>query len=165
MRDFADILKSRSIGLVLPRECDDEINRYVAMHSGEREDVEHRPFRRQVDFWTFCIAIALAYGLELSDGTVSKWGKTFIYTNQGILNNDIGSLLAVVTVARLGHEDPNIDEPGRIIELANRLAGAGCPLVLKELAKPDLRTTPLDRVLELASKMQDEIRSTVHVET
>lgn len=160
VRDFADILKSRTIGLVLPREEDNVINRYVAMHSGDREDVENRPFRRQVDFWAFSLATALARGLELREGTVSKWGKTFIYTNQGILDNDLGSLLAVIAVARLGHDVPEIDEPGRIMELANRLAGAGCPVVLKELAKTDLRTTPLDRVLELASKMQDKIRST-----
>ena len=159
MRDFADLLKSRTIGLVLPREEDNEINRYVAMHSGDREDVENRPFRRQVDFWAFSIATALVRNLDLREGAVSKWGKSFIYTNQGILDNDLGSLLAVIAVARLGHEHPEIDNPSRIIELANRLAGAGCPVVLKELAKPDLRTSPLDRALEFATAMQEKSKS------
>lgn len=105
------------------------------------------------------IATALARNLDLREGAVSKWGKSFIYTNQGILDNDLGSLLAVITVARLGHEHPEIDNPARIIELANRLAGAGCPVVLKELAKPDLRTSPLDRALEFATAMQEKIKS------
>ena len=154
MIDFADILKSRSYGLVLPKENDDDINRYVAMHSGERESVERRPFRRQVDFWAFSIATALALKLEPREGTVGQWGKTFIYTNQGILDNNLGSLLAVITVAKLGHDNPEVDEPRRIVELSNRLAGAGCPAVLKELGEIDLRTTPLDRALGFAALLQ-----------
>lgn len=112
--DFADIFKSRSHGLVLPQDDDEAINRYVAMHSGERESVERRPFRRQVDFWAFSIATALALKLEPREGTVGQWGKTFIYTNQGILDNDLGSLLAVITVAKLGHDDPEVDQ-GQIL--------------------------------------------------
>ena len=159
MSDFADILKSRSYGLVLPQEDGDEINRYVAMHSGERESVERRPFRRQVDFWAFSIATALALKLEPREGTVGQWGKTFIYTNQGILDNDLGSLIAVIAVAKLSHDDPEVDEPRRIVEISNRLAGAGCPVVLKELAEIDLRTTPLDRALEFANTLQYGIQS------
>lgn len=158
MSDFADIFKSRSHSLVLPQDDDDEINRYVAMHSGERENVERRPFRRQVDFWAFSIVTALALKLKPREGTVGRWGKNFIYTYQGILDNDLGSLLAVIAVAKLGHDDPEVDEPRRIIDLANRLAGAGCPVVLKGLAEIDLRTTPLDRALELARSLQEHIR-------
>ena len=159
MSDFAELFRSRSHGLVLPQDDDDEVNRYVAMHSGERERVERRPFRRQVDFWAFSIATALALKLEPREGTVGRWGKSFIYTNQGILDNDLCSLLALIAVAKLGHDDPEVDEPRRIIDLANRLAGAGCPVVLRELAETDLRTTPLDRALQFASSLQDRVRS------
>ena len=157
--DFVELFRSRSHGLVLPQDDDDEVNRYVAMHSGERESVERRPFRRQVDFWAFSIATALALKLEPREGTVGRWGKSFIYTNQGILDNDLCSLLALIAVAKLGHDDPEVDEPRRIIDLANRLAGAGCPVVLRELADTDLRTTPLDRALQFASSLQDRVRS------
>lgn len=159
MSDFVELFRSRSHGLVLPQDDDDEVNRYVAMHSGERESVERRPFRRQVDFWAFSIATALALKLEPREGTVGRWGKSFIYTNQGILDNDLCSLLALIAVAKLGHDDPEVDEPRRIIDLANRLAGAGCPVVLRELADTDLRTTPLDRALQFASSLQDRVRS------
>ena len=157
--DFADIFKSRSHGLVLPQEDDDAISRYIAMHSGERENVERRPFPRQVDFWAFSIATALALKLKPREGPVARWGKNFIYTYQGILDNDLCSLLAVIAVAKLGHDDPEVDEPRRIVEYSNRLAGAGCPVVLKELAEIDLRTTPLDRALEFASTLQYGIQS------
>ena len=159
MSDFADIFRARSHGLMLPRDDDEAINRYVAMHSGERESVERRPFRRQVDLWAFSIATALALKLELREGPVGRWGKSFIYTNQGIMDNDFCSLLAVIAVAKLGHDDPEVDEPRRIIDLANRLAGAGCPVVLKELSEDALRTTPLDRALQFGSSLQDRIRS------
>ena len=157
--DFAAIFKSRSHGLVLPKDDDDAITRYVAMHSGERENVENRPFPRQVDFWAFSIATALALKLKPRDGSITRWGKSFIYTYQGILDNNLCSLLAVIAVAKLGQDHPEVDEPKQIIELANRLAGAGCPVVLKELSENVLRTTRLDRGLEFANFLQGSARS------
>ena len=156
--DFADIFKFRSHRLVLPRDDDDAINRYVAMHSGERESVERRPFRRQVDFWAFSIAAALALKLDPQEGPVGRWGKYFINTSQGIMDDALCALLAVIAVAKLGHDDPEVDESRRIIDIANRLAGAGCPVVLEELSKNVLRTTPLDRALELARSLQERVR-------
>ena len=157
MSDFADLFRAKSHALVLPRDDEDAISRYVAMHSGERENVERRPFPRQVDFWAFSIAASLALKLEPREGSVGRWGKKFIETSQGIMDHDLCSLLAVIAVAKLGHDDPEVDEPRRIIDLANRLAGAGCPVVLKEFAQIDLRITPLDRALELARSLQERV--------
>ena len=159
MSDFAQLFMAKGHGLVLPRDDEDDINRYVGMHSGEQDRVERRPFPRQVDFWAFSIATALALKLTPREGPLGRWGKNFIYTSQGIMNNELCSLLAIVAVAKLGHDDPDVGEPRRIIELANRLAGAGCPVVLKELGENALRTSPLDRVLEFARTMQDGTRS------
>ena len=157
MSDFADIFRARGHALVLPKEDGDAIIRYVAMHSGERENVERRPFPRQVDFWAFSIATALAMELAPREGSTSQWGKSFIYTSQGIMDNDLCALLAVIAVAKLGHDHPEVAEPGRIVDLANRLAGAGCPEVLRRLAESDLRTTPLDRALEMARSLQEQV--------
>ena len=159
MSNFADRFRARGHGLILPREDEAAINRYVATHSGERENVERRPFRRQVDFWAFCIAAALALKLEPREGPTARWGKNFIYTSQGIMDNDLCSLLAVIAVARLGHDNPEVTETRRIVDLANRLAAAGCPVVLKELSGNPLRTTPLDQALELARSLQERMRS------
>lgn len=156
--DFADLFKAKSHALVLPRADEDQINRYVAMHSGERDSAERRPFRRQVDFWAFSIAAALAWRLEPREGPVGRWGKNFIYTGQGIMDDDLCALLAVIAVAKRGHDDPDLGDPGRIIDLANRLAGSGCPEVLQKLSATDLRTTPLDRAIELAMLLQERER-------
>ncbi len=158
MSGFADLFKARGHGLVLPRDDEDAINRYVAMHSGERESAERRPFPRQIDFWAFSIATALALNLEPRKDPVGRWGKSFIYTSQGIMDDDLCALLAVIAVAKLGHDDPEAGEPRRIVELANRLAGVGCPEVLRKLSDTDLRTTPLDRALELAKSLQERVR-------
>ena len=156
---FSELFRATSHGLVLPRENEDGINRYVAMHTTDRTNVENRPFPRQVDLWAFCIATALALKLTPRDGRVSQWGKTFIYTSQGIIDDDLAALLAIVGVAKLGPDDPAVTESGRIIELANRLAAAGCPEVLRKLENSPLRTTPLDQALELAGSLLEEVRS------
>ena len=161
MSDFAHLFRGRSFGLVLPRDDEDQISRFVAMHSGERESVERRPFPRQVDFWAFSLATALALELQPREGPVRRWGKAFIYTSQGIMDDDLCSLLAVISVARLGHEVPETGEPGHIVELANSLAGAGCPRVLEKLSEGTLRTTPLDRAIALAGALLSEVRSSV----
>ena len=157
MSDFGDLFRARGHALVLPRENEDEINRFVGMHSGERQSVERRPFRRQVDFWAFCIATALAMKLKPRKDPAGRWGKNFIYTSQGIMDDDLCSLLAVIAVGRLGHENPEVAEIRRIVDLANRLAAAGCPVVLKKLSDNPLRTTPLDQMLELARSLQDRM--------
>lgn len=154
---FSDLFRATSHGLVLPRDDEDAINRYVAMHAGNRENVESRPFPRKVDFWAFCIATALALKLEPRDGVPSRWGQKFIDTPQGVLDNDVCSFLAIVAVAKLGLDDPGVTESGRIVDLANRLAAAGCPEVLRKLENSPLQTTPLDQALEFARSLQTQV--------
>ena len=159
MASFSDLFKIKSHGLALPRDQEDEINRYVAMHSGDRESIERRPFPRQIDFWAYCLAVALALELEPRKGLVSRWGKNFIFTYQGVMDNGLCALLAIVAVAKLGHDDPEVMEIRRIVDLANCLAAAGCSVVLKKLSEDTLRTTPLDQALEFARTLQGSVRS------
>lgn len=159
MGQLASLFSTRSYALVLPKNEDDEISRYVAMHAGERDSAERRPFRRQVDFWAFSIATALALRLEPRDGLPSSWGKRFIYTSQGILDENVCSLLAVIAVAKMGHDHAAVADVRRVVEHANRLAGTGSSYVLTKLSESALRTTPLDRALELARSLQERARS------
>ena len=156
---FSDLFRATSHALVLPKEDEDAINRYVATSAGKLGNVESRPFPRKVDFWAFCIAAALALKLEPRDGPPSRWGQKFIDTPQGVMDNDLCSLIAVVAVAKLGLDDPGVTESGRIVELANRLAAAGCPEVLRKLENSPLRTTPLDQALDFARTLQEGVRS------
>ena len=159
MNEFSDLLSSRQFGLVLPKRDKEQIERYVAQ-SGRDVSVERVPFRRQVDFWAFSIATALTIKLEPVEGPPSRWGTVFIYSSQGVMNNDLCSLLAVVATAKMGIDSADVGDPGRIIEFSNRLAGAGCPVVLRKLSETSLRTTPLDRAIALATSLRDEVRST-----
>ena len=160
MNDFASQFTARGFALVLPTKDKPQFERYIAKQTtSSTASVERVPFRRQVDFWAFSIAAALATGLSPLKGSASKWGTTFIYTSQGILNEDLCSLLAVIAVAKLGSDNPDAMDPSRIIDLANRLAGAGCPIVLKKLSEDKLRTTPMDRVIELSRSLTDGVRS------
>ena len=158
MNEFSERLSSRQYSLVLPKRDKHQIERYVAQ-SGRDVSVERVPFRRQVDFWAFSIATALALKLEPVQGPPSRWGRVFIYTPQGVMDDDLCSLLAVVAIARMGIDKPDVGDPARVIELSNRLAGAGCPVVLRKLAESMLRTTPLDRAVAYARSLRAHVRT------
>ena len=153
MNEFSERFVSRQYGLVLPKRDNEQIERYVAQ-MGRDVSVERVPFRRQVDFWAFSIATALAMKLDPVDGPPSRWGKVFIYTPQGVLDDDLCALLAVVAIDKMGIDNPDVANPGRIVDLANRLAGAGCPVVLDNLSETSLRTTPLDRAVAFARTLR-----------
>lgn len=140
--------------LVLPKDDKDRAERYVAKQSATRGNAESVPFHRTVDFWAFALGTALAKNLEPMSGPVSRWGTGFIYTYQGILDEDLCGLLAVIAAAKLGVDNPDVNNAGKIIELANRLAGAGTPIVLSKLAENSLRTTPLDQVITFARQLR-----------
>ena len=146
--------------LVLPKNDKERVERYIAKQSATRGNVENVPFRRTVDFWSFTLGTALAKKLEPVSGPVSQWGTGFIYTYQGILDEDLCGLLAVVAVAKFGLDSPDVNNAGKIIELANRLAGAGTPIVLDKLAENSLRTTPLDQVITFARQLQRAVLET-----
>ena len=152
MNEFFNRFSSRQYGLRLPKLHKDQVERYVAQ-SGRNVSAERIPFQRQLDFWAFSIVTALTRKLEPLAGTPSQWGTVFIYSSQGIMDNDLCSLLAVVATARMGVDSPDFDDPARIIEMSNRLAGAGCPVVLEYLSKAPLQITPLDRVITLARSL------------
>ena len=158
MNEFFDRFSSRQYGLRLPTSDKNQIARYVAQ-SGRDVSAENVPFQRQVDFWAFSIVTALTMKLDPLAGALRSWGTVFIYSNQGVINNDLCSLLAVVATARMGIDSRDVDDPGQIIDMSNRLAGAGCPVVLSRLSETALRTTPLDRAITLARTLLTEDRS------
>lgn len=66
-------------------------------------------------------------------------------------------ILAVIAFSVLGAEHEKLDDPSAIIDVGNRLAGAGCPEVIKVLSNPDLRTTALDKLLDFANSLRLEV--------
>ena len=108
------------------------------------------PFRRQVDFWLLCLGVAVADDLQPREGSPSAWGYKFVDTREVQLHNDVYNLLAIVAFEQLDHNPDQIDDPARIIDVANSLAGTACSRVLSDITSKELRRSPLDKALAVA---------------
>lgn len=158
MNYFTTLLSSQAHTLRLPESLKDDVERYVLQHQGGSVSPERAPFRRQLDFWAFAIATALSNGTSPLEEPSSKWGRKFADTRSVQMPDGLCEMLAVVALTTLGPEHEGIDDPAQIVELGNRLAGAGSPDVLKHLSDPDLRITTLDKALEFAKSMRAQSR-------
>lgn len=156
MNYFTNLLSSKAHPLCFPMICRDDVQRFVGMHQQGGPSPEVAPFRRQIDFWAFSIATAIARGIPPLDGPVTNWGTKFTDTRSVEMPDGLCQILAVVAFSILGAEDEGLDDPSVIIDVGNRLAGAGCPEVIKMLSNPDLRTTALDKLLDFANSLRSE---------
>ncbi len=156
MNYFTTLLSSQAHSLFLPAQSKDDIERYVLQHQRGSISPERVPFRRQLDFWAFAIASAIARGTPPLEGPSTNWGRKFADTRSVQMPDGLCEMLAVIALTTLGPNHEGIDDPSQIIELGNRLAGAGCPELLKQLSNPDLRTTVLDKALEFASSLRSD---------
>ncbi len=154
MSYFTQLLSQQTHTLRLPAQSEDDIQRHVLMHQSSA-NAELAPFRRQLDCWAFSIATALANGLEPLDAPSSSWGRKFADTRSVQMSDGLCNLLAVVAFHHLGSEHEDIDNPGQIIEVGNRFAGAGCPVVLSYLTTRDLRLTALSKILDFAQSLYE----------
>jgi len=152
---FAQLLTQKAYPLRLPREYSDDIQRHISQHQTTTR--ERAPFRRQLDFWAFSITTAMAHDLAPRDQPSAKWGRKFVDTREVTIPETLADLLAVTAFHHLGYEHEGIDDPAQVIEINNRLAGAGCPVVLEHLNSSDLRLTPLDKALNHAASMLQDI--------
>ena len=159
MNYFTTLLSSQAHTLRLPDKSKDDIERYVLQHQKGAVTPERAPFRRQLDFWAFAIATAIAHGTPPLTQPSSSWGRKFADTRSVQMPDGLCEMLAVVALTTLGSEHEGIDDPVQIIELGNRLAGAGCPDLLKQLSEPDLRITTLDKALEFARSMRSSVQT------
>ena len=139
---------------MLPKEYEQQVHRYVGTHQSRSIAARERaPFRRQLDFWAFSIACALATGMDPLENT-SKCRK-FIDTRAITLGDELSELIAAVAFDKIGHNDPGASDPSEIVEMCNRLAGAGAGIVLKKLEE-SFGSTPLEKALDLASLLRTE---------
>ena len=160
MNYFTTLLSTQAHTLRLPDDSKDEIERYVLQHQKGPVTQERAPFRRQLDFWAFAITTAIANGTPPLEQPSSSWGRKFTDTRSVQMPDGLCEMLAVVAFTTLGAEHEGIDDPAQIIELGNRLAGAGSPELLKRLSDPDLRITTLDKAMEFAKAMRSEAQVT-----
>lgn len=157
MNYFTTFLSSQAHTLRLPEKSKDDVERYVLQHQKGTVSPERAPFRRQIDLWAFSIATALANAMPPLEKPSSAWGKKFADTRSVQMPDGLCDLLAVVALTELGFDHDGIDDPKQIIELGNRLAGAGCPKVIEQLSDPGLRLTALDKALEFAAALRSDV--------
>lgn len=166
MNYYTSLLTSQAHVLRLPDRSKDDIERFVLQHQTQHQKggsvtLEMTPFRRQLDFWAFAIASAIAQGLPPLSDPSHKWGRKFADTSPTAVTMPDGlcEMLAIITFVTLGPEHKDIDDPAQIIEVGNRFAGAGCPELLKQLSNPDLRITALDKVLGFAASLHSGLHA------
>lgn len=157
MSYFKNLLSSQAYPLAIPKNCEKDVHLYVQMHQKGHPSPERVPFRRQLDLWGFSIVTAIARNLQPLDGPVAKWGTKFADTKSVEMPDGLCQVLAVVAFSILGAEHEGLDDPSCIIDVGNRLAGAGCPEVIKVLKNPDLRITALDKILDFAKSLRSEV--------
>lgn len=157
MAYFAQLLTQKPHTLRFPKKSKDDIQRFVQMH--QSTGLERAPFRRQLDFWAFSIATAMAENLDPLEAPSSKWGDKFVGTRDVEMPEALCDILAVAAFHHLGCEHEGINDPAQIIEVGNCLAGAGSPVVLEQLKSHDLRLTPLDKALNFAAILYQQARS------
>lgn len=154
MNYFKALLTSRAHSLFLPRKWKDDIQRYVRQHQqGAAGNPEAAPFRRQLDFWVLALSTAIARGVTPLASAPSQGGQKFVDTRQVEMSDELCELLAVVALGTLGPEDEGIEDPARIIELANQYAAAGCEELILRLRDPDLRLSILDKAIDFTAEL------------
>lgn len=155
MSYFAQLLSQQAYTLIVPKEYSQDIQRHVRHRQVSANiNIERSPFRRQLDFWAFSVAVALSNDIEPLQTPSSSWGVKFIDTRWAELSADLCNLLAVATFHHISKRDTEgaFDDPKQIIDMGNRLAGAGCKLVIESLSSSDFRVTPLEKVLNCAAQ-------------
>ena len=154
MNYFKALLTSRAHSLFLPTKWKDDIQRYVRQHQqGASSNPEAAPFGRQLDFWTLAFATAVARGVSPLGSRPNQGGHKFVDTRQVEMSDELCELLAVVALGTMGPDDEGIEDPARIIEIANQYAAAGCEELLLRLRDPDLRLSTLDKAIAYAKEL------------
>jgi hypothetical protein len=147
-----DMFNATAAPLRVPANLRERVHRYVRQHQGGALIAEQAPFRRQLDLWALGMAVACAQGLQPRDGSPSEWGTKFVDTRGVQLSEDLAQLLVTVAAADFGIQDPRLSDPVEIMELANRYAAVGLPVVLDWLEDPGLRQTNIEKVIGQAKR-------------
>ncbi len=158
---FRNLLWGKAYTLYIPKDDKDRAERCVQMHSGGGTNPEERPFKRQLDLWAMCVAVAAARDLEPRRGPISRWGRKFVDTRSVPVDEHIAGLLCVLAVSRYGVDSSDALDPGKIVELGNRLAGAGCPILLDRVFDAKRNVYPMTNLIDFATELSGSARQTM----
>ena len=146
--------------LLLPDEIKDRAVRWIQTQTTTAyRNADQAPFRRMIDFWFTAIAWAVHHGVPPVEQATGRF-----FVSLGPNPNDIrnfeewrADLLAVLAVRDYGADSPDTRDTRKVIDLANRYAEAGAPLLLDRLEEDtDLALPRLYLVAELLSLLVTE---------
>lgn len=157
MTFFHGLLTTKSHALRLPRELRDDVEQYVRHLSPSAPGPERSPFGRRVDLWAYSVMTAVALGLEPVDEKKTGNGHRFKDIGTVEMSPDLCTLLAAAAAAGLGLDDERARDPAEIVKYANRLAAAGCPVVIERLKALDMKLTPLQKLQTHAEEMLEQL--------
>ena len=116
-----------SMDLIAPIEHRDFYNWYC--QTGGNSSVDQSPFPRMVDFWFAGLSLAAYRQLKPVD---LSGQETFKFIEGSIFDRDSWRIQAVMLIAIAVENDVQIvDEPRRMITIANGLAASGIPHIVE----------------------------------
>lgn len=143
--------------LLLPDNIKDRVAPWIQTQpTTAYRSADQAPFRRMIDFWFTAIAWAVSYGIEPAAETTGRF-----FVNLGPNPNDIrnfeewrADLLTILAVRDFGVDSPDALDTRKVIDLANRYAEAGAPLLLDRLeGSADLALPKLYVVAEILTEL------------
>lgn len=118
------------LNVVYPSEQAPEYQRYC--QSAGRQPVDQKPFGRMVDLWFTGLAIAIREGLPPADLTQRQTSN--MITGAIFDGRDSWRVQTLMLTAIAVEDDVGVVEnPGRMMNIANGLAAAGVPRVVEML--------------------------------
>jgi hypothetical protein len=117
--------------LTIPEDLRESVNRYSRRFnaSNDKADPESDPFARYVDVWMMAVCLGALRALESNRiPDPPRSAHRFIWGN--ILDPMRIELLEIVAIS-IAQDPFVIQQPKRVLEIANRLAADGLPRVLE----------------------------------
>jgi hypothetical protein len=143
--------------LLLPDDIKDRATPWIQVQATTAyRNADQAPFRRMIDFWFFSISWAIKHEVPPVERSTGR-----LFVNLGPNPNDIrnfeewrADLLAILAVRDYGVESPDMVDTRKVIDLANRYAEAGAPLLLDALEQgTDLALPRLYLVADILSDL------------
>lgn len=146
--------------LLLPDRIKDRVTPWIQVQATTAyRTADQAPFRRMIDFWFAAIAWAIRHGVKPAEDATGRF-----FVNLGPNPNDIrnfeewrADLLAILAVRDFGVDSPDVTDTRKVINLANRYAEAGAPLLLDRLEQSTNLALPrLYVVADILSELVSE---------
>lgn len=116
---------------------------------GTSADIDRSPFGRYVDLWWAALCLGAMEGRQ---STPPKWHD---FVTGAVLNQDPWRIRCLELIGIAGNGPDVLEEPGRVIEIANRFAATGMPMLI------DTMTGQTEPIWALTNFLRSLVQETV----